>query len=310
MSPQPPAVPASIDETLVLLQSASYVGDRSLATVLFLSLRLGRPLFLEGEAGVGKTEIAKVLAASLGRRLIRLQCYEGLDVATAVYEWNYPAQMMAIRLSEAAGEHDKDRIEHDVFSERYLIKRPLLQAMEPSVSGAPVLLIDEIDRADEAFEAFLLEVLSDFQVTIPELGVVKAPEPPIVVITSNRTREIHDALKRRCLYHWIGYPDAAREMAIVRAKAPRAPERLTRELVAFVQRLRKQDLFKSPGVAETLDWAAALTELDAVALDPAQVSDTLGVLLKYQDDISKIEGSKAQTLIEETRADLRRLELG
>ena len=310
MTPQPPALPASIDETLVLLQSASYVGDRSLATVLFLSFRLGRPLFLEGEAGVGKTEIAKVLAASLGRKLIRLQCYEGLDVATAVYEWNYPAQMMAIRLSEAAGEHDKDRIEHDVFSERYLIKRPLLQAMEPSVSGAPVLLIDEIDRADEAFEAFLLEVLSDFQVTIPELGVVKAREPPIVVITSNRTREIHDALKRRCLYHWVGYPDAAREMAIVRAKAPRAPERLTRELVAFVQRLRKQDLFKSPGVAETLDWAAALTELDAVALDPAQVSDTLGVLLKYQDDISKIEGSKAQTLIEETRAELRRLELG
>jgi MoxR-like ATPase len=307
---QPRALPASIDETLSLLHGASYVADRSLATVLFLSLRLGRPLFLEGEAGVGKTEIAKVLAASLGRRLIRLQCYEGLDVATAVYEWNYPAQMMAIRLSEAAGEHDKDRIEHDVFSERYLIKRPLLQAMEPSVSGAPVLLIDEIDRADEAFEAFLLEVLSDFQVTIPELGVVKAQEPPIVVITSNRTREIHDALKRRCLYHWVGYPDAAREMAIVRAKAPRAPERLTRELVAFVQRLRKQDLFKSPGVAETLDWAAALTELDAVALDPAQVSDTLGVLLKYQDDISKIEGSKAQTLIEETRAELRRLELG
>ncbi len=310
MTPQSPVLPASIDETLALLQSASYVGDRSLATVLFLSLRLGRPLFLEGEAGVGKTEIAKVLASSLGRRLIRLQCYEGLDVATAVYEWNYPAQMMAIRLSEAAGEHDKDRIEHDVFSERYLIKRPLLQAMEPSVSGAPVLLIDEIDRADEAFEAFLLEILSDFQVTIPELGVVKAPEPPVVVITSNRTREIHDALKRRCLYHWLGYPDAAREMAIVRAKAPRAPERLTFELVAFVQRLRKQDLFKSPGVAETLDWAAALTELDAVALDPAQVSDTLGVLLKYQDDIAKIEGAKAQTLIEETRAELRRMELG
>jgi MoxR-like ATPase len=308
MPSQPPAPPASIDETLALLRSESYVGDRSLATVLFLGLRLGRPLFLEGEAGVGKTEIAKVLAAALGRRLIRLQCYEGLDVATAVYEWNYPAQMMAIRLSEAAGEHDKDRIEHDVFSERYLIKRPLLQAMEPGVSGAPVLLIDEIDRADEAFEAFLLEILSDFQVTIPELGVVKAQEPPIVVITSNRTREIHDALKRRCLYHWIGYPDAAREMAIVRAKAPRAPERLTRELVAFVQRLRKQDLFKSPGVAETLDWAAALTELDAVALDPAQVSDTLGVLLKYQDDIAKIEGAKAHTLIEETRAELRRIE--
>jgi MoxR-like ATPase len=308
MSPQPPALPTSIDETLALLKSASYVADRSLATVLFLSLRLGRPLFLEGEAGVGKTEIAKVLAASLGRKLIRLQCYEGLDVATAVYEWNYPAQMMAIRLSEAAGEHDKDRIEHDVFSERYLIKRPLLQAMEPSVDGPPVLLIDEIDRADEAFEAYLLEILSDFQVTIPEVGVIKAPEPPIVVITSNRTREIHDALKRRCLYHWIGYPDAAREMAIVRAKAPHAPERLTGELVAFVQHLRKQDLFKSPGVAETLDWAAALTELDAVALDPAQVSDTLGVLLKYQDDIAKIEGAKAQTLIDETRAELRRLE--
>jgi len=303
-----PALPESIDATLALLQRASYVGDRSLATVLFLSLRLKRPLFLEGEAGVGKTEIAKVLASTLDRRLIRLQCYEGLDVATAVYEWNYPAQMMAIRLSEAAGEHDKERIEHDVFSERYLIKRPLLQAMEPNVNGPPVLLIDEIDRADEAFEAYLLEILSDFQVTIPELGVIKAPQPPIVVITSNRTREIHDALKRRCLYHWIGYPDAAREMAIVRAKAPRAAQGLTRELVAFVQRLRKQDLFKSPGVAETLDWAAALTELDAVALDPAQVSDTLGVLLKYQDDIAKIEGAKASQLIEETRAGLRAAE--
>jgi len=310
MSSPAPALPASIDETLSLLQRASYVGDRSLATVLFLALKLGRPVFLEGEAGVGKTEIAKVLASTLDRRLIRLQCYEGLDVATAVYEWNYPAQMMAIRLSEAAGEHDKERIEHDVFSERYLVKRPLLQAMEPSVTGPPVLLIDEIDRADEAFEAFLLEILSDFQVTIPELGVIKAPEPPIVVITSNRTREIHDALKRRCLYHWVGYPDAAREMAIVRAKAPRAPERLTRELVAFVQRLRRQDLFKSPGVAETLDWASALTELDAVALDPAQVTDTLGVLLKYQDDIAKIEGATAQALIEETRAELRRTEAG
>ena len=310
MASQPSAAPTSIDETQALLQSANYIADRSLATVLFLALRLGRPLFLEGEAGVGKTEIAKVLASALDRTLIRLQCYEGLDVATAVYEWNYPAQMMAIRLSEAAGEHDKERIEHDVFSERYLIKRPLLQAMKPTVSGAPVLLIDEVDRADEAFEAFLLEVLSDFQVTIPELGVIKAPEPPIVVITSNRTREIHDALKRRCLYHWVGYPDAAREMAIVQAKAPSAPERLTRELVAFVQRLRKQDLFKSPGVAETLDWASALTELDAVALDPAQVSDTLGVLLKYQDDIAKIEGATAQTLIDETRAELRRAELG
>jgi MoxR-like ATPase len=297
--------PASIDETLALLGGASYIAERSLATVLFLSLRLGRPLFLEGEAGVGKTEIAKVLAASLGRRLIRLQCYEGLDVAAAVYEWNYAAQMMAIRLAEAAGEHDKDRIEHDVFSQRYLIKRPLLQALEPSAGGPPVLLIDEIDRADEAFEAFLLEILSDFQVTIPEIGVIAAEQPPIVVITSNRTREIHDALKRRCLYHWVGYPDAAREIAIVRAKAPRAPAHLTAELVAFVQAIRKQDLFKAPGVAETLDWASALTELDAVALDPAMVSDTLGVLLKYQDDIGKIQGVKAGELIDQARSEMK-----
>jgi MoxR-like ATPase len=298
-------VPSSIDETLALLRRADYVGDRALATVLFLSLRLCRPLFLEGEAGVGKTEIAKVLATTLGRKLIRLQCYEGLDVASAVYEWNYAAQMMAIRLAEAAGEHDKERIEHDVFSPRYLIKRPLLQALEPAAEGAPVLLIDEIDRADEAFEAFLLEVLSDFQVTVPEIGAIKAEHPPIVIITSNRTREIHDALKRRCLYHWIGYPDAAREIEIVKAKAPSAPKRLTEEIVAFVQALRKQDLFKSPGVAETLDWASALAELDAVALDPTQVSDTLGVLLKYQDDIAKIEGAKAAQLIESVRGELR-----
>jgi len=309
-SPPSVALPASIDETLALLTGAHYVAERALATVVFLSLRLGRPLLLEGEAGVGKTEIAKVLAASLGRKLIRLQCYEGLDVSTAVYEWNYPAQMMAIRLAEAAGEHDKDRIEHDIFSDRYLIRRPLLQALEPTDGGAPVLLIDEIDRADEAFEAFLLEVLSDFQITIPEIGVVKSETPPIVVITSNRTREIHDALKRRCLYHWVGYPDSARETAIVRAKAPHSPSRLTAELVAFVQRLRKQDLFKSPGVAETLDWASALTELDAVALDPAQVSDTLGVLLKYQDDINKMQGAKAQELIDQAREDLRLAELG
>ena len=298
-------LPGSIDETLALLRKADYVGERSLATVLFLSLRLGRPLFLEGEAGVGKTEIAKVLAATLGRRLIRLQCYEGLDVAAAVYEWSYASQMMAIRLAEAAGEHDKERMEHDVFSERYLVKRPLLQALEPAPEGAPVLLIDEIDRADEAFEAFLLEVLSDFQITVPELGVIKAEHPPIVIITSNRTREIHDALKRRCLYHWLGYPDAAREIEIVKAKAPGAPKRLTEELVAFVQSLRRQDLFKAPGVAETLDWASALTELDAVALDPAQVSDTLGVLLKYQDDIAKIGGAKAAELVENVRSELR-----
>jgi MoxR-like ATPase len=295
-------IPGSIDETLAMLGGAAYIAERSLATVLFLSLRLGRPLFLEGEAGVGKTEVAKVLASALGRRLIRLQCYEGLDVAAAVYEWNYAAQMMAIRLAEAAGEHDKDRIEHDVFSQRYLIKRPLLQALEPTPGGPPVLLIDEIDR-------FLLEILSDFQVTIPEIGVVKAEQAPIVVITSNRTREIHDALKRRCLYHWIGYPDAAREIAIVRAKAPEAPERLTGELVAFVQAIRKQDLFKAPGVAETLDWASALSELDAVALDPAEVSDTLGVLLKYQDDIAKIQGAKASEIIEELRSDMRRAQM-
>ena len=299
------SLPASIDATLELLARAHYVAERALATVVFLGLRLGRPILLEGEAGVGKTEVAKVLAASLGRKLIRLQCYEGLDVATAVYEWNYPAQMMAIRLAEAAGEHDRDRIEHDIFADRYLIRRPLLQALEPHDGGAPVLLIDEIDRADEAFEAYLLELLSDFQVTIPELGVIKAPAPPIVIVTSNRTREIHDALKRRCLYHWVGYPDAARERAILKAKAPRAPERLSAELVAFVQRLRKLDLFKSPGVAETLDWASALAELDAVSLDPAQVSDTLGVLLKYQDDIAKIQGAKASELIDAARADLK-----
>jgi MoxR-like ATPase len=303
-----PAVPKSIDDTLALLASADYLADRSLATVLFLALRMGRPLFLEGEAGVGKTEIAKVLSATLGRRLIRLQCYEGLDVAAAVYEWNYAAQMIAIRLAEAAGGVDRDRLGHDVFSENFLIKRPLLQALEPDPAGAPVLLIDELDRTDEAFEAFLLEVLADFQITIPELGTVKAAHPPIVVITSNRTREIHDALKRRCLYHWVGYPNAERELAIMRAKVPGIAKRLSLEVVHFVQALRRQDLFKSPGVAETLDWATALSELDAVALDPATVSDTLGVLLKYQDDIARIEGSKAKELIDGLRAELRAAE--
>src|SRR5215831_4479963 len=278
-------LPASIDATVDLLAEADYLADRSLGTVLYLALKMGRPIFLEGEAGVGKTEIAKVLASTLGRRLIRLQCYEGLDVANSVYEWNYAAQMIAIRAAEAEGDHDRERIEHDVFSERFLIKRPLLQALEPDPAGAPVLLIDELDRSDEAFEAFLLEVLADFQVTIPELGTVKAETPPIVVITSNRTREIHDALKRRCLYHWVGYPTAERELQIVRAKVPGIGKKLSQEIVHFVQALRKQDLFKAPGVAETLDWASALTELDAVALDPATVSDTLGVLLKYQDDI-------------------------
>jgi MoxR-like ATPase len=302
------ALPISIEATLDLLAKADYVADRSLATVLYLALRMGRPLFLEGEAGVGKTEIAKVLSAALGRKLIRLQCYEGLDISSAVYEWNYGAQMIAIRLAEAEGEGDRARIEHDVFSERFLIKRPLLQALEPDPVGPPVLLIDEIDRTDEAFEAFLLEVLADFQITVPELGTVKAEHPPIVVVTSNRTREVHDALKRRCLYHWVGYPNAERELTIVRTKVPDISKKLSAQVVAFVQALRKEDLFKSPGVAETLDWAGALTELDVVALDPATVSDTLGALLKYQDDIARLDGSKVKALLDEVKSELRAAE--
>ena len=301
-------LPNSIDSTLDLLAKADYIADRSLATVLYLALRMGRPLFVEGEAGVGKTEIAKVLASTLGRRLIRLQCYEGLDVSSAVYEWNYGAQMIAIRLAEAEGEDDRTRIEHDVFSERFLIKRPLLQALEPDPAGPPVLLIDEIDRTDEAFEAFLLEILADFQVTVPELGTVKAARPPIVVITSNRTREVHDALKRRCLYHWVGYPTAERELKILRAKVPGIAKKLSEQIVAFVQALRKEDLFKSPGVAETLDWAGALTELDVVSLDPVTVSDTLGVLLKYQDDITRLDGSKVKALLDQVKSELRAAE--
>ena len=305
-SPRP--LPVSIDATVALLAEAQYLGDRSLGTVLYLALKMGRPIFLEGEAGVGKTEIAKVLSQTLGRRLIRLQCYEGLDISTAVYEWNYAAQMIAIRAAEAEGEHDRERIERDVFAERFLIKRPLLQALEPDAAGAPVLLIDEIDRTDEAFEAFLLEVLGDFQITIPEMGTVKAAHPPVVVITSNRTREVHDALKRRCLYHWVGYPSAERELAIVRTKVPDVGKKLSEQVVAIVQALRRQDLFKSPGVAETLDWAAALSELDVVALDPATVSDTLGVLLKYQDDIARLEGSKVKELLDEVKSELRAAE--
>jgi MoxR-like ATPase len=305
---KPRSLPVSIDATLDLLNAGHYVADRSLATVLFLALKMGRPLFLEGEAGVGKTEIAKVLSETLGRRLIRLQCYEGLDVSAAVYEWNYAAQMIAIRLGEAEGSTDRERLEHDIFSERFLIKRPLLQALEPDPAGAPVLLIDELDRTDEAFEAFLLEVLADFQVTIPEMGTVKAEHPPIVIITSNRTREIHDALKRRCLYHWVGYPNAERELAIVRARLPGIAEKLSQEIVHFVQKLRREDLFKSPGVAETLDWASALSELDVVALDPATVSDTLGVLLKYQDDIARLDGSKVKDILDDVRAELRAAE--
>jgi len=298
------SVPASIDATLDLLTGAGYVADRSLATVLFLSLKMKRPLFLEGEAGVGKTEIAKVLASTLGRRLIRLQCYEGLDVSSAVYEWNYAAQMIEIRMEEAAGSVDRKDMERNVFSEKYLIRRPVLDALTGEEGKAPVFLIDELDRTDEAFEAFLLEILSDYQVTVPELGTIKAAEPPIVIITTNRTREIHDALKRRCLYHWVDYPNAERELDIVRRKVPEANKRLSAEVVAFIQRLRQIDLFKAPGVAETIDWASALTELDKVALDPETVSDTIGVLLKYQDDIARIEQGEGRRILKEVKAEL------
>jgi len=298
------AVPTSIDETITLLEHHDYLADRRLATVVFLALRMKRPLFLEGEAGVGKTEIAKTLAKALGRPLIRLQCYEGLDVSSAVYEWNYPAQMLEIRLLEASGIRDRDRLETDIFAERHLIRRPVLQALGQAGMATPVFLIDELDRTDEAFEAFLLEVLSDFQVTIPELGTIKAVEPPIVIITTNRTREIHDALKRRCLYHWVDYPDAEQELEIVRRKVPQCEERLAAQVVAYVQKLRRLDLFKNPGVAETIDWATALTELDRVALDPETIADTLGTLLKYQDDIARVQGGEGQRLLSEVKAEI------
>jgi MoxR-like ATPase len=298
------ALPTSVAQTLELLRRGRYVGDRSLATAVYLALALKRPLFLEGEAGVGKTEIAKVLAEMLGRRLIRLQCYEGLDVASAVYEWNYSRQMIEIRLAET-GAQSRDTVDDEIFSDRFLIKRPLLQALEPNLEGPPVLLIDELDRTDEPFEAYLLEVLSDFQITIPEIGTIKATEPPIVVITSNRTREIHDALKRRCFYFWVDYPDAARELEILKVRAPGAAEALSREVVAFVQKLRAtHELFKLPGVAETIDWAHALTQLDVLTLTPEAISDTLGVLLKYQDDIAKIQGSEAQRLLTQVKQEL------
>ncbi len=298
------AIPNSIDAVETMLAAQGYVSSRALATVVFLSLRLGRPLFLEGEAGVGKTEIAKVIAAALGRRLIRLQCYEGLDASTAVYEWNFAAQMIAIRAAEASGGADRDTLQDELFTEDFLIERPLLQAMRPQAGGAPVLLIDELDRTDAPFEAFLLEALSDFQVTIPELGTIHAPEPPIVILTSNRTREVHDALKRRCLYHWVDYPDHAREMQILTARAPEATEALSREIVAFVQRLRTEDLFKKPGVAETIDWAKCLLALDVISLSPEMIADTLGAILKYQDDIQKIQGSEAKRLLDEVRSTL------
>lgn len=300
----PTPLPDSIDALISLLEAGDYVADRRLATVLFLALRLSRPLFLEGEAGVGKTEIAKVLAERLGRRLVRLQCYEGLDVAAAVYEWDYPRQMIEIRLAEAAGETSREQLGHDVFSERFLIRRPLLQALEPDPAGPPVLLIDELDRTDAPFEAFLLEVLADFQVTVPELGTLRAAQPPIVIITSNRTREIHDAVKRRCLYHWVDYPDAARELAILRRRAPAAMERLGAAVVAFVQRLREMDLYKLPGVAETIDWSNALVALDTLSLDPEVISDTLGALLKYQEDLDRLNSRAIQELLAEINAEL------
>jgi MoxR-like ATPase len=295
-------LPTSIDETQELLASSDYVAERSLATALYLALAMQRPLFLEGEAGVGKTEIAKVVAQALGRELIRLQCYEGLDIAQAAYEWNYSRQMIEIRLAEAAGEKSKEKLAQDIFSERFLVKRPLARALEGKPGKAPVLLIDELDRTDEPFEAYLLEVLSDWQISIPETGTLRAGEPPIVVITSNRTREIHDAVKRRCFYHWVDYPDAARELEILRRKAPKASAGLSNEVVAFVQRLRSVELFKLPGVAETIDWANCLVALDRIALDPETVNNTLGVLLKYQDDIEKIAGEEATRLVAESKA--------
>ena len=293
---------ANIDDVQEMLGSVGYVCGRDLGAVAFLALKLGRPLFLEGEAGVGKTEIAKALAAALGRKLIRLQCYEGLDASSAVYEWNFAAQMVAIRTAEAVGTEDRQALTTELFSEEFLIERPLLQAMRPQPGGAPVLLIDEIDRTDEPFEAFLLEALSDFQVTIPEIGPIKAAEPPIVILTSNRTREVHDALKRRCLYHWVDYPNFEREMEIIRARAPEATEALSREVVAFVQQLRSEDLFKKPGVAEAIDWAKCLVALDAVALSPQVIADTLGAILKYQDDIQKMQGSEVKRVLDQARA--------
>jgi MoxR-like ATPase len=294
----------SIDDAQQVLAQEHYICGRPLATVVFLALKLGRPLLLEGEAGTGKTEIAKALASALGRRLIRLQCYEGLDAASAVYEWNFAEQMIAIRTAEAAGGADRDALRTELFTQDYLIERPLLQAMRPQAGGPPVLLIDELDRTDEPFEAFLLEALSDFQVTIPELGTITAPAPPIVILTSNRTREIHDALKRRCLYHWVDYPSFARELEILQARAPEAQATLSREVVAFVQRLRGEDLFKKPGVAETIDWAKCLLALDVIALSPEVIADTLGAILKYQDDIQKIQGSEARRLLDEARQSL------
>ncbi|WP_119277013.1 AAA family ATPase [Calidithermus roseus] len=294
-------MPSTVEETLASLEAHRYIADKGLAVSVFLALKLGRPLLLEGEPGVGKTEIVKVLADMLSTRLIRLQCYEGLDVSNAVYEWDYARQMMQIRLLEASGEREAAKVRHEVFSAEFLLERPLLQALRSVNGKAPVLLIDELDRADEEFEAFLLEFLSDWQITIPEVGTVKAEKPPVVVITSNRTREIHDALKRRCLYFWINYPSFEKEYRIVREKVPGVPEKLARQVVAFVQELRKEDLYKAPGVAETLDWAASLLALDATRLEPGLVEETLGALLKYQDDVIKTK-SMAHDLLERAQS--------
>lgn len=298
-------LPTSIDDTAGRLLAQDYVADRRLATVVHLALRLQRPLFLEGEPGTGKTEIARTVAAMLGRPLIRLQCYEGLDLAGAAYEWNYARQMLEIRLAEAGsgGHADRAALAGELFSQRFLIKRALLDAIDPAREVAPVLLIDELDRADEPFEAFLLEVLSDWQITIPEHGTVRAKQPPIVVLTSNRTREIHDAVKRRCLYHWVGFPDAAREAEILRRRVPGAPQALTAQIVGFVQRLRAVELYKLPGVAETIEWTRALMELNAIVLDPEVVQNTLGLLLKYQDDIARVEGDEVMRLLDQVRAE-------
>jgi MoxR-like ATPase len=293
-------LPESVEATQRLLARGGYVADRALATTVHLALRMGRPLFLEGEPGTGKTEIAKVLARELPRRLVRLQCYDGLDLSAAAYEWNHARQLMAIRLAEASGETDREALERGIYDRRFLQERPLLQALSPE-GGPAVLLIDELDRADEPFEAFLLEILADFQITVPELGTIAARVPPVVVITSNRTREVHDAIRRRCLYHWVDYPDAARERAILKLRAPGVAERLSAQVVAFVQAVRNADTFKPPGVAETIDWAAALSALDAKELEPALVDETLGALLKYQDDIAKIRGAEAARLVAEAK---------
>ncbi len=306
MSPSPEtALPASIADTISRLAALDYVADRQLATCVYLALKLQRPLFLEGEPGTGKTEIARTLALMLGRPLIRLQCYEGLDLAGAAYEWNYGRQMMEIRLAEKDG-MGREALAAELFSERFLTKRALLQAIDPANPVAPVLLIDELDRADEPFEAFLLEVLGDFQITIPELGTVKALQPPIVILTSNRTREIHDAVKRRCLYHWVDFPDAERELDILRRRVPGASAELARQIVAFVQQLRSVELYKLPGIAETIEWTRALMELDTVVLDPQVIQHTLGLLLKYQDDIARMQGGEAARLLEQVRGDARR----